>query len=126
MDKYLASVAEDCEKVPLIDKNIVTEFMGVKYTITIKVHQSTYGEREKYLYWYIGSTDCTDPARGPFMLSKYEGDVEGWDVVANNSLLMKTFEYIAMSDDELWPLTRNHDPAYYRARLIKFVYDMWD
>jgi hypothetical protein len=99
----------------------------------VMVSKANYGP---YLYYRIKcdkDLDCS-PSLHPF--SKVDnnqyvnklnsGGIEIGEVVADNEMIRKMFEYLSMDDDELDKYTGNKHSACYRASIINSIVQFWD
>lgn len=136
MEIYQNNINQYCSVDPILDKVIKTGD-GPIFTVVIKLHQSIYTDKEKYLYWYFKCTKNSVPLEDCDLCSvfhpfKYIEDgmtdqtVEFWNIIADNDLVRTVINYIAMSDEELSKLCGNIHVVEYRSQLIRFIYNIWD
>lgn len=129
---YLEAVKRVCYLDPIISATVTTGNAQHQYKLTIQAYRATYGT---YLYYSIS---CNIPWteveqwEHPFHaleLHSWAGSTETteiWNVVADNDLVRRMLEYLAMPDSELSPKIGNSGPLGYRAHLIRTLHDLWD
>lgn len=73
---YDDNVKRSCISDPIINKIISNHCDDDIFTLTIKAHQSNYGEENKFIYWYVNCDipPSDDPLQThPFRHSKFDG-----------------------------------------------------
>lgn len=117
-----------CDEI-IIDKNIKTFCQYDYVNMHVVVGKANYGE---YLCWHI---TCDRPCKNyfdvhPFRLicdeKDYNKTTDEGEIVPNNDLLLKMFEHITKTDEELSSLTGTTSVAEYRAKVIKSLTFFWD
>jgi len=96
--------------------------------MTVKLDKANYGN---YLYYRI---ICDIPYEGsnnpfaihPFMRLEYENKTEIGNVIADNEMVRKMFDFLVMPDIELAKYSGNSSPISYRASIIECISLLWD
>ncbi|QKF94744.1 hypothetical protein QKU48_gp1286 [Fadolivirus algeromassiliense] len=101
---------------------------GKMIKMSVTLDKANYGN---YLYYRIV---CDCPCKGPFdvhpfmrVVDKNHHDFsEMGEVVADNPMVRKMFEFLVMPDDELVKHSGNTSAIGYRACIISCIEQLWD
>ena len=117
-----------CENI--IDQTInMDNTVGDIIKMRLTVNKANYGN---YLYWkIICDIPCKNslhphPLRMICQNDDFSKTTEFAEVVSDNDLMRKMFEYLCKSDDELNQLIGSDVCVEYRARIIKAITFFWD
>jgi hypothetical protein len=127
MTSYDDVVARCCQADPIINTTLIVGY-ETKFTLTVKVYRSDYGDNGKFLYYYLNCPEPCDDKSHPF----YHIIIHNikmktcWNVIADNSMVLMVLKYIAMEDDELSKLSGHKHPTAYRSQLIRLINNLWD
>jgi hypothetical protein len=127
------SVKRKCYPEPILQTTLTSTMIcdnsTDSYHLTVRVYRATYGP---YLYYSIrcdvpwtGSNHRIHPF-GQLCYIDIEVTDELWNVVADNDLVRRILEYIAMPDEQLEQKTGHKHQRCYRAKLIETIAGLAD
>ncbi len=124
LDRYENDIQKNCNPDPIVDD--IIHIGNPIYKLTVKAYSTVNGG---YIYWYISSKGIEPSYNHPFKYydKDYNKEIfhEAYNVVANNSLVRLTFQYLIMSDTELSKLAGTMSSMEYRSKLIEFIGILW-
>jgi hypothetical protein len=122
-------IEESCQE-KIIDAFVMTNNeQGKNIKMNVLVAKANYGS---YLYWKVV---CDSPCTGPFDVhpfrkicrkKDFNNLLDIGEVIADNELMRKMFEFLIKPDDELELLVGHTSPTDYRASIIQAINFFWD
>lgn len=129
-ESFESEIIKNCDE-NIINKTIIINDTKNDIKLDIMVSKANYG---LYLYYRI---KCDTPMKNSYLhpfakisidyITQLEsGEIEIAEVVADNEMIRKMFEYLSMDDIELKKHTGNSHHTQYRSAIINCITQLWD
>ena len=132
VESFDKDINENCDNIIYNKIIIICGSFSMDIKLDILVGQAT---NNPYLYYRIKCNKITENnfISHPFrklpidcITSLKSGEVEIGEVIADNELVRKMFEYLMMDDEELQKYIGSALPISYRSTLINTIFQLWD